>query len=131
MNDVNNRPLSPHLSIYRLHFNMILSILHRITGLMLIFGLLLFAGWIITAAAGREYFSAVQWFFGSWFGIFHLLGWSLTLFFHLCSGIRHLLWDIGYVIEAKYLKISGQILVLTVLVLVSLAWLVGIVTIII
>lgn len=90
-----NRPLSPHLQVYRLPLTALMSITHRITGVGLTFGMLLLAWWITAAAYGKPEFDQVQAFLGSWIGLILLLGFSFALFFHLCNGLRHLFWDFG------------------------------------
>ena len=89
------RPLSPHLSIYKPIPTMVMSILHRITGAGLYFGMLLFAWWIFAAATGAAYFEWVNAFFASWFGRLVLLGFTWALMHHAVGGIRHLFWDTG------------------------------------
>lgn len=89
------RPLSPHLSIYRPAITMTTSILHRITGGALYFGTLLVAWWLIAAATSEHYFNFVSWLYGSWFGLIVLFGYTWALTLHLLGGIRHLIWDTG------------------------------------
>ena len=91
-----NRPLSPHLQVYRPQFTSVLSTLHRMTGVWLGVGTLLLAYWMITDGAGAEADGPDQEIIGSWLGLLFLFGWSYTLFYHLCNGIRHLFWDAGY-----------------------------------
>lgn len=95
------RPLSPHLGIYRFIPTMAMSILHRITGAALYFGTLLVAWWLIAAATSQSYFEFVNGIFGSWFGRIVLLGYTWALVHHLLGGIRHLVWDTGYGIEKR------------------------------
>ncbi len=121
-----NRPLSPHLSIYKLQVSMILSGLHRITGFGLLLGTLLFAWWIIAAAVGPRAFLTVQHFIGSPIGLLFLFGWTFCLMYHLCNGVRHLLWDIGIGIEIEGIKLGGWIMVGCAVGLTVLAWIVGI-----
>jgi succinate dehydrogenase / fumarate reductase cytochrome b subunit len=90
------RPLSPHLQIYRWPLTMALSILHRATGIALSVGTVLIVWWLLAAARGPDAYEAVQGFVGSWIGVLLLVGWTYSLFFHLCNGIRHLVWDAGY-----------------------------------
>lgn len=89
------RPLSPHLQVYRWGLHMVLSVLHRGTGIALGAGTLLFAWWIVAAASGPEAFEQVQTCIGSWLGRLVLFGFTWALMLHLCSGIRHLAWDTG------------------------------------
>lgn len=114
------RPLSPHLQIYRWPVTMATSILHRATGIGLAAGTLLLAWWLVAAAAGPDYYALVQTVLGSILGRLVLLGFTWALFYHLLSGIRHLIWDTGrgYSIpvanRASWLVIGGSV-VLTVL----------------
>lgn len=116
------RPLSPHLQIYRWPITMVLSILHRITGIGLGFGTLLLAWWLAAAAAGPDYYATAQAVLGSWFGRLVLFGFTWSLFLHLCNGIRHLFWDMGYGYEVKLANRTGWITLIASLVLTLLAW---------
>jgi len=89
------RPLSPHLQIYRPQVNMVMSILHRITGAGLYLGALLLAWWLVAAAAGPDYFNFVSGLFNSWLGRIVLFGFTWALFHHMLGGVRHLIWDTG------------------------------------
>ena len=89
------RPLSPHLTIYRLTLTMMMSIVHRITGAALYFGTLLVALWLIAAASGPSGYATVQWFMGSWIGRLMLFGYTWALIHHMLSGLRYLIWDTG------------------------------------
>jgi len=88
------RPLSPHLQIYRPMLTMMMSIAHRITGCALYFGTLLLAWWLL-AAAGPNAYSRFQWFAGSLIGRLILFGYTWALIHHMLGGIRHLIWDTG------------------------------------
>jgi succinate dehydrogenase / fumarate reductase cytochrome b subunit len=90
-----NRPLSPHLQIYRFAMTMAMSIVHRITGVGLYFGTLLLAWWLIAAASGPAYFDFVNAVLGSWFGLIVLFCYTWTIIHHMLGGIRHLIWDTG------------------------------------
>ena len=90
------RPLSPHLQIYRFQWTMILSITHRVSGVALAVGTLLLVWWLVALASGPDAYATVQSVMGSVFGRVLLFGWTLALFYHLCNGIRHLFWDAGY-----------------------------------
>lgn len=92
---VAQRPLSPHLQIYRPLINTVMSILHRITGAVLYFGTLLLAWWLIALANGPESFAVVSSFFQSWFGMIVLFGYTWALMHHLAGGVRHFIWDTG------------------------------------
>ncbi len=93
------RPLSPHLQIYRPLINMVMSILHRLTGAALYLGTLLLAWWLIAAASGPDYFAFVNGLFASWFGRLVLFGYTWALIHHMLGGIRHLIWDAGHGFE--------------------------------
>lgn len=90
-----DRPLSPHLQIYRWKATMLASIVHRITGTALYFGTLLLAWWLIAAAAGPGPFGFANAVLGSWFGLLVLFGYSWALIHHMVGGLRHFVWDFG------------------------------------
>lgn len=104
-----SRPLSPHLQIYRPQITSVLSITHRMTGLALSIGIAFFVWWLVAAAAGPEAYAVFSAFCGSGFGQFLLFGWSLCLFYHLASGIRHLFWDIGLFLDLKGAYATGYL----------------------
>jgi succinate dehydrogenase / fumarate reductase cytochrome b subunit len=115
------RPLSPHLQIYRPMLTMMMSILHRITGAALYIGTLLLAWWLLAGATGPEAFATVQAFMGSWFGRLILLGYTWALLHHMLGGIRHFIWDTGrgFGIEEREILAKATIggsLLLTVLI---------------
>src|SRR5471030_933306 len=87
------RPLSPHLQIYKPMLTMMMSIVHRITGSALYFGMLLLAWWLIAAAAGPNAYANFEWFMGSLIGRLVLFGYTWALLHHMLGGIRHLIWD--------------------------------------
>ncbi len=89
------RPLSPHLSIYRPVLTMVMSILHRITGIALYAGTLLLVWWLVAGAWSERAFDIAQGFLGSWLGLLILIAYSWALMLHLLGGIRHFLWDFG------------------------------------
>jgi succinate dehydrogenase / fumarate reductase cytochrome b subunit len=111
------RPLSPHLQIYRPLINMTMSILHRITGIVLYFGTLLLAWWLIAAAIGPSYFKFVNSIATSPIGLLILLGYSWAMIHHMIGGIRHLIWDTGRAFSLSaintlsWLTILGSLLV--------------------
>ncbi|HUC50776.1 MAG TPA: succinate dehydrogenase, cytochrome b556 subunit [Xanthobacteraceae bacterium] len=88
------RPLSPHLQIYKPMLTMMMSIVHRITGAALYFGMLLVAWWLIAASSPNAY-ARFQWFAGSWIGWLILIGYTWALIHHMLGGVRHLIWDTG------------------------------------
>lgn len=120
-----NRPLSPHLLIYRPQITSVLSIVHRATGVFLGLGAVLFAYWLNAAAYGDEAFARVQAGLAHPLGRLFLFGWTLALFFHLCNGVRHLFWDAGWGFEMDALRTSGVAVLLVSLFLTVVAWLAG------
>ncbi len=106
------RPLSPHLQVYRLPFTAILSILHRLTGIALYGGTFVWVWWLAGAGLDGDLFDAAAWFLGSWLGYIILIGWTFALFLHLGNGIRHLFWDVGRGYELKTADASGWLVVL-------------------
>jgi succinate dehydrogenase / fumarate reductase, cytochrome b subunit len=90
------RPLSPHLQIYRLTLSMIMSGVHRITGLALCAGMVLLTWWLLATAAGQNSYSTFEAFASSWIGRLILFGFSWALLHHLIGGLRYLIWDLGY-----------------------------------
>ena len=102
-----NRPISPHLQVYRPQLTSVLSILHRITGVALAVGAILLVYWLIAAASGPEAFASAEALIGSWLGRILLFGWTIALYFHLSNGIRHLFWDAGFGFELKTVYASG------------------------
>ncbi|MEO3387180.1 succinate dehydrogenase, cytochrome b556 subunit [Mesorhizobium sp. CAU 1741] len=93
------RPLSPHLFIYKPIPTMVMSIVHRITGVGLYFGVLLVAAWLLAAATSQEWFDSVSAVYGSWFGRLVLFGYTWVLIHHMLGGIRHLVMDTGNALE--------------------------------
>lgn len=89
------RPLSPHLQIYRPMLSMMMSIAHRITGVALFFGSVLFVGWLFAAAQSESLFDCAQAFFAHWFGRLVLFGFTWALIHHALGGLRHFIWDTG------------------------------------
>jgi succinate dehydrogenase / fumarate reductase, cytochrome b subunit len=90
-----SRPLSPHLQIYKPMLTMMMSIMHRITGVVLYFGSILVVWWFASAAHSDSYFNLVQSFFSHWFGRLLMFGFTWALLHHAIGGIRHFIWDLG------------------------------------
>ena len=122
MNDFNN-PLSPHLQIYRWHISSLLSITHRIAGIINLFALILIFFWLIVLSLGESNYELFLFIINSFFGKFILIGFSWSMIFHLLSGIRHLAWDLGYGFEIKTANISGVVVIISSLVLTIIFWL--------
>ena len=120
-----DRPVSPDLQIYRPQLTSVLSITHRLTGVALSVGSPLLVCWLIVAAAGPQAYSALHDFLASWLGLVLLLGWTFSLFFHLCNGIRHLLWDVGYGFDLQTIYVSGWAVVAISIGLTLTAWIIS------
>ncbi|MEJ2117652.1 MAG: succinate dehydrogenase, cytochrome b556 subunit [Alphaproteobacteria bacterium] len=89
------RPLSPHLTVFRLYINMMMSILHRITGAANYFAIILPVAWLVAAASGSDIFALVNGLFATPLGLLVLFGASWSLIHHALGGIRHFIWDAG------------------------------------
>ena len=120
-----SRPLSPHLQIYRPQITSILSILHRITGVALAVGTLLLTWGLVAAASGDDAFATADGFMASWLGQLLLFGWTFSLYFHLCNGIRHLAWDSGRGFELTTVTATGWAVVAAAVVLTVVSWIAG------
>ena len=120
-----NRPLSPHLSIYKPIPTMVASIFHRLTGIALYFGTILVAWWLIAASISPDYFDFVQTFMGAWFGRLILFGFTWALMHHMIGGIRHLIWDTGALFDKDTsTKLAYASIILSVA-LTLLVWVIG------
>ncbi len=102
-----NRPLSPHLSIYRMYLSMAMSITHRITGCGLALGGVLVVWWFLAAATSPEYFAMVDGLMTSWIGGLVLIALLAALWYHFLNGIRHLVWDTGAAFELDQVHKGG------------------------
>ncbi len=116
------RPLSPHLQVYRPQITSVLSIFHRMMGVAMAMGAVLLIYWLAAAAYGPEPFARAQGLFGTWFGRLVLFGLTFSLFFHLANGIRHLVWDMGFGFEMPVLRASGVAVVISAMALTVLTW---------
>ena len=119
----NDRPLSPHLQIYRWQWTMALSILHRATGVALAAGTLLLVYWLMSLATGEAAFMGLQSFLVTLPGKVCLIGWSWALFYHLANGIRHLFWDAGKGYSLPVAQASGYIVFVVSVLLTVALWL--------
>jgi len=117
-----NRPLSPHLQIYKPQLTAVLSIAHRGSGIFLVVGTLFLVYWLTALAQGPESYAQAQAFFGSGFGRLILFPWVFALFYHLCNGIRHLFWDMGVGFDIATVYTSGKIVVVAAVVLTLIAF---------
>jgi len=121
----NQNPLSPHLQIYRWHISSLLSITHRISGVINLFSLILIFFWLIALSLGESNYELFLLAINSFIGKFILIGFTWSMSFHILSGIRHLVWDMGYGFEIKTANISGIIVIISSLILTIIFWLLG------
>jgi len=119
------RPMSPHLQIYKLPFTAKLSIIHRGTGAVLFAGLILMVLVLLSIAGGADSWTTMQSFLSSFIGKFILFGFTFCLFYHMCNGIRHLLWDIGKGLELEDAKKSGIAVIGASVFLTLLTWIIA------
>ena len=124
MNDSNN-PLSPHLQIYRWHISSLLSITHRIVGIINLLALIFIFFWLLMLSFGESNYQLFLSLLNSFFGKFILIGFTWSMSFHILSGIRHLFWDMGYGFEIKTANISGVLVIIFSLILTIIFWLLG------
>ena len=124
MNDSKN-PLSPHLQIYRWQISSLISIIHRITGILNFLGLIFISVWISSAGISENSFEYFSVFLKSFIGRFILIGFTWSMSYHLLSGIRHLFWDLGYGYEIKTANFSGILVILSSLILTIVLWIIG------
>ena len=103
------RPLSPHLQVYRPQVTSVMSAFHRITGVGNSFGAALVGWWFIAAASGEGAFGFIDGLLTSWLGHVVLIGFAFSLCYHLCNGLRHLLWDAGYGFELEEVRTTAMI----------------------
>ena len=122
MNDSKN-PMSPHLQIYRWHISSLLSITHRISGVINLVALILIFFWLIILSFGENNYELFLLIINSFFGKFILIGFTWSMSFHILSGIRHLAWDLGYGFEIKTANISGAVVIILSLLLTVIFWL--------
>ena len=119
------RPMSPHLQIYKLPFTAKLSILHRGTGGVLFAGLILMVLVLLSISNGAESWASMQSFLSSFIGKFILFGFTFSLYYHLCNGIRHLFWDVGMGLDMEDAKKSGIAVIGASVFLTLLTWIIA------
>ena len=122
MNDSKN-PLSPHIQIYKWHISSLLSIIHRISGVINLLALILIFFWLIFLSLGENNYQSFLLIINSFIGKFILIGFTWSMSFHVLSGIRHLVWDLGYGFEIKTANITGVIVIISSLTLTIMFWL--------
>lgn len=118
---MNQRPLSPHLGVYKFMYTMSLSILHRLTGCVATVGFLAFAGWLMALASGPAEYAAAMSLLGSPLAKLVLVGFTFSFVYHFCNGIRHLVWDTGRGLERAQARRSGAVVISVALVLTVIA----------
>lgn len=116
------RPLSPHLQVWRWHLTMATSIFHRATGAALYAGTLIGAGWALSLALGRDAYASYMALLASPLGRLVLLGLTVSLFYHLANGVRHLTWDAGKGFAVKTANFSGVLVIAFALVASAAVW---------
>ena len=121
----NQNPLSPHLQVYSWHISSLLSITHRISGVINLLALILIFFWLLILSFGESNYELFLIVINSFFGKFILIGFTWSMCFHILSGVRHLVWDMGYGFEIKTANISGIIVIIFSLVLTIVFWLLG------
>ena len=118
------QPLSPHLQIYRLPLTALLSIVHRVTGVVLGLGSLLLV-WVLAAAAnGPQAYEFAYAHMASWYGQLFLFGLTFSLYLHFCNGIRHLFWDVGMGFELETVDLTAKLVIVAAIILTIATWLV-------
>lgn len=125
MRQAAERPLSPHLQVYRPQLTSVLSISHRASGICLSMGAVVLAIWLIAAAMGENAFAAINGHLAAWYGKALLFAWSFALFYHLCNGIRHLAWDAGWGLELRTAYLTGYVTLAAAAALTVAAWVIA------
>ena len=121
----NNNPLSPHLEIYKWQISSLLSIAHRIVGVINILAITLICIWALSLLLGENSYEITELFLKSFFGKFIIVSLCWTFSFHILNEIRHLIWDMGYGFDLKVTKITGILAFLGSFVLTILLYLIG------
>ncbi|MDP7143012.1 MAG: succinate dehydrogenase, cytochrome b556 subunit [Alphaproteobacteria bacterium] len=116
------RPLSPHLQVYKPQMTSVLSILHRMTGFAMAVGILVVVWMLVAAASGEQAYNVFLHYVGSKVGMVLLFGWSVAFFYHMSNGIRHLFWDMGYLFKLQNAFRAGYVVLLSTVVLTGLLW---------
>jgi len=121
-----DRPMSPHLQIYNLPMTAKISILHRATGAFLLSGMLLIVVVLTAVAMGEQSWLIIKSYIDNWLGLLFLFGLTFSVYFHLCHGIRHLIWDTGKQMEKHKMLGSGLLVIAISSILTAVTWLVAI-----
>ena len=117
-----DRPLSPHLQVYRPQLTSMTSFLHRFTGIVLSLGTIILVLWLSAAAGTAEQFAAFNGIWSTWWGMVLAIGWLAALNYHLLNGIRHLFWDAGKGLDIPTAYKSGWAVLIGTVVLTALVW---------
>jgi len=117
-----NRPLSPHLGVYKWQVSNTLSILHRLTGVVLSLAAIALLAWVVSAAVGPTGYATVLGWLSGPLGMLLLFGFSASFFYHLANGVRHLFWDAGYGFDKSFARASGWLTFVAALVVTALFW---------
>ena len=121
----NKNPLSPHLQIYRWQISSLLSITHRIVGVINIFAITLICSWVLFLLLGENNYEIIKGFLNSYFGKFFIISLCWTFSFQILNEIRHIAWDLGYGFDIKIAKITGYIVLIGSFLLTILFYLIG------
>ena len=119
------RPISPHLQVYRFQYTMATSILHRFTGAALTGGAVLLTCWLAALSVGGLAYDIVQWFIDTIIGRLALFGFTVSLYYHLANGVRHLIWDLGHGFALKSAELGAYVVFGTTAVLTLITWIIG------
>ncbi len=120
-----NRPLSPHLQVYKPQLTSVMSILHRITGLLLALGMVVFTYWLYRVVTDASIANQIAAFFASGLGLLIFFAWIFTFNYHLCNGIRHLFWDAGKGFEIPTVYKSGIAVIISAVLLTAVIFFLG------
>ena len=116
------RPLSPHLQVYKLPMTAIMSISHRMTGVALAGGCVLITAFLISAAVSEEAFEWIKDFSITLPGTLLLFAWSVALYYHLCNGIRHLIWDTVHLLDQRKAILAGWVVLVAAAAMTAATW---------
>jgi succinate dehydrogenase / fumarate reductase cytochrome b subunit len=119
-----HRPLSPHLQIYKPQITSVMSILHRITGIALVAGTVPLVMWLWALAYSPDSVNCLKSFFGAWYGIVLMVGWTVAFYYHLANGIRHMYWDTARGFSLPSVNLSGVLTLVFVLVATAATWMI-------
>lgn len=122
---MSGRPLSPHLQVYTLMLSMMMSIVHRVTGMALYFGSAILVWWLMAAASGPDAYATFTAVAGSWIGLAILIGYTWALVHHLLGGLKHFWWDFGYGFEKSEIEFLARGNLIGSIAITILLWVVG------